>query len=166
MYSVTEVPWRWPRLAETCRCEIKVKKCAFCWCFVRHFDNARFRTRKAYSAFESIAVCLKQENLNILLRFLDSVTYALLNTRVNTRITQHRGAFVNHRYHEKATNITYCSVCACLRVRACMSVSGRLSVCMRLRACSLATPTCNAYAPYCDVICGSLVSIIFFDIIS
>ena len=36
----------------------------------------------------------------------------------------------------------------------------------RVRTCSLAYPTFNAYAPYCDVICGSSGSTIFFDIIS
>ena len=54
----------------------------------------------------------------------------------------------------KAISITYWSVCACLRVRACMWVPGRVSVCMRVRARSLANSARNVYAPYCDIICG------------
>jgi hypothetical protein len=42
----------------------------------------------------------------------------------------------------------YWPVCVCVRV------GGRVGVFMRVRACSLAYPACNAYAPYCDVICG------------
>jgi hypothetical protein len=38
-------------------------------------------------------------------------------------------------------------------VRACMSVLGRGRVHVH-SACSLANSECNAYAPYCDVICG------------
>jgi hypothetical protein len=30
----------------------------------------------------------------------------------------------------------------------------RACACLCVRACSLAYPACNAYAPYCDVICG------------
>jgi hypothetical protein len=30
----------------------------------------------------------------------------------------------------------------------------------------LANPACNAYAPYCNVICSPSVSTVFFDIIS
>ena len=52
----------------------------------------------------------------------------------------------------KAVSITYWSLCACLRVRA--WVPSCVGVCMRIRACSLANPARNAYAPYCDVICG------------
>ena len=51
-------------------------------------------------------------------------------------------------------------------VRACICVPGRVGVCMRIRAYSLANPARNAYAPYCDVICGPSVSTTFFDIIS
>jgi hypothetical protein len=51
-------------------------------------------------------------------------------------------------------SITYWSLCACLRVRACMWVPSCVGVCMRISACSLANPARNAYAPYCDVICG------------
>jgi hypothetical protein len=40
------------------------------------------------------------------------------------------------------------SLCACARLW--------IPVRMRLRACSLANPECNAYASYCDVICGPL----------
>jgi hypothetical protein len=53
-----------------------------------------------------------------------------------------------------------------LCVRACMWVPVRVGVCIRVRAYSTANPTCNAYAPYCDVNCGPSVSYIFFDIIS
>jgi hypothetical protein len=42
-------------------------------------------------------------------------------------------------------------------------VCSRACVCMRVRARNLACPACNAYAPYCDVICGPSVSITFFD---
>jgi hypothetical protein len=45
-------------------------------------------------------------------------------------------------------------------------VPGIVGVCMVVRSCSLAYPACNAYAPYCDVICGFSGSTIFFDIIS
>ena len=51
-------------------------------------------------------------------------------------------------------------------VRACMWVPKRVGVCMRIRAYSFANPARNAYAPYCDVICGPSGSTIFFDIIS
>ena len=63
----------------------------------------------------------------------------------------------------KAINITYWPVCECLRVYACMWVPERVGVCMRACLANLAR---NAYAPYCDVICGPSVSTIFFDIIS
>jgi hypothetical protein len=53
-------------------------------------------------------------------------------------------------------NIAYWSVCSCLRVRACLWVPGRVGVCMRTHTHSLANPARNAYAPYCDVICGPL----------
>ena len=51
---------------------------------------------------------------------------------------------------------------------ACMWVPGRVGVCMRMRmhVCRLPNPARNAYAPYCDVICGTSVSTIFCDIIS
>ena len=54
--------------------------------------------------------------------------------------------------------------CACVRV--CIWVPRRVGVCTRIRVCSLAKPARNAYAPYCDVLCGLSVSTIFFDIIS
>ena len=63
-------------------------------------------------------------------------------------------------------SITYRSVCACVRVRACMWVRGRVGVCMRINACCFANPACNAYAPYCGVICGPSGSTKFFDVIS
>ena len=47
-------------------------------------------------------------------------------------------------------------MCACLLVRACMWVPERVGVCMCVRAYSHANPTRNAYALYCDVICGPL----------
>jgi hypothetical protein len=57
----------------------------------------------------------------------------------------------------KAISITYLRVC----VRVCVCVGG-CSVawectCARVNAYSLAYPACNAYAPYCDVICGHLL---------
>ena len=60
----------------------------------------------------------------------------------------------------------YLLVCVCMRARACMWIRGHMGVCMRISACSLANAACNAYAPYCDVICGPSVSTQFFDIIS
>jgi hypothetical protein len=58
------------------------------------------------------------------------------------------------------SNKYYLLVCVC--VRACRY----LGVCMRISACSLANPACNAYVPYCDVICGPSISTTFFNIIS
>jgi hypothetical protein len=52
-------------------------------------------------------------------------------------------------------------ICASVCLRACMCVPGRVGVCMRRRACSLSNPTCKAFAPYCDVICGPSVSTTF-----
>ena len=57
-------------------------------------------------------------------------------------------------------SITNWSACACMRVGAC----GYPGACAC--SCSLVNPACNAYAPYCDVICGPSVSTTFFDIIS
>ena len=54
----------------------------------------------------------------------------------------------------------------CLCMRACLWVTGQVCVCLRISACSLANPACNAYAPYCDVICGSSEPTTFFAIIS
>ena len=54
------------------------------------------------------------------------------------------------------SNEYYIFVCVCARV----------NVCMREGTCSLAYPACNAYAPYCDVICGPSGSTMFFVIIS
>ena len=45
-----------------------------------------------------------------------------------------------------------------MNARACVRVLGLVGVCMRIRPCSLANPARNAYAPYCDVICGPSVS--------
>ena len=61
-------------------------------------------------------------------------------------------------------NQYYLLICVC--VRACMWITWRAGVCMRIRACSLAYPACNAYAPYCDVICGPSGSTILLDFIS
>ena len=63
-------------------------------------------------------------------------------------------------------SIIHWSVCAALHVRACMWVPRRVGVCLHIRAYSLANPACNAYGPYCDVICDSSVSTTFFDILS
>jgi hypothetical protein len=48
----------------------------------------------------------------------------------------------------------YIFVCVCVRVRACICVGVWARGFMHVRACSVAYPACNAYAPYCDVICG------------
>ena len=66
------------------------------------------------------------------------------------------------------TSKYYILVCVYVRARsrAFMRLPGRMGVWMRVRACNLAYPTCNSYAPYCDVICGFSGSTIFFDIIS
>jgi hypothetical protein len=64
------------------------------------------------------------------------------------------------------SNNYYILDCVCMRVRACMWVPGRVGVCMCISTCSLANPARNAYAPYCDVICGPSVSTIFFEIMS
>jgi hypothetical protein len=40
----------------------------------------------------------------------------------NVRITYHRGAFANRCCRGRAISITYLSVCACMRVRACVPV--------------------------------------------
>ena len=63
-------------------------------------------------------------------------------------------------------NMYYICVCVCMRVYAYVWVPGLLGLCKRLFACSLAYRAFNAYAPYCDVICGSSCSTIYFDIIS
>jgi hypothetical protein len=60
-------------------------------------------------------------------------------------------------------------VCVCVRARAgpraCLRASvwvlTSVGMCMCARACSLAFPTYNAYAPYCDVICGLWLHRIF-----
>jgi hypothetical protein len=60
------------------------------------------------------------------------------------------------RVHESLlpwkSNKYYLLVCAC--------------ACVRTSACSLAYQACNAYAPYCDVVCSPSVSATFFDIIN
>ena len=67
-------------------------------------------------------------------------------------------------------NKYYLLICVCMQAcacqRECMWVPGRVVMRMRVSACSLANPACNAYAPYCHVICGLSVCTIFFDIIS
>jgi hypothetical protein len=60
----------------------------------------------------------------------------------------------------------YICVCACVSAYGRLCVPCSVSVCTRVRAYSLAYPAYNAYAPYCDVICGLYGSTIFFDIIS
>ena len=65
---------------------------------------------------------------------------------------------------EKQKKNTYSCVCVCPHARE--HVPGRVGVCMSVHACSLAYPACNAYAPYCDVICGPSSPTTFFDIIS
>ena len=65
----------------------------------------------------------------------------------------------NVRTTWKAIYITYLFMCVCVRI------ARRVCVCMRVRACSLPSPVWNSYAPYCDIICGPLVSTTFCDII-
>jgi hypothetical protein len=72
--------------------------------------------------------------------------------------TYNWSAFVNNCCRGKA--LYYLFVCVC------MWVTRSVGICMRIRACNLAYPACNAYAPYCDVICGPSISTTFFDIIS
>jgi hypothetical protein len=67
----------------------------------------------------------------------------------------------NHCCYWKAVSITYWSVCACCAC-ACMWTPGRVGVCIRIRVFSLANPAHNAYAPYCDVICGTSIFTVFF----
>jgi hypothetical protein len=83
------------------------------------------------------------------------------NNADNIRIMYHWGAFAKHCCCWNAVNITYFFVCD---MRACMWVPGRVGACMRMRACSLANPTCNDYAPYCDVICGPSVTTTFLTL--
>ena len=54
--------------------------------------------------------------------------------------------------------ILYICLCVCV----CVCVGARV----RVVACNLAYPECNAYTPYCDVICGSSGSISYFGIIN
>ena len=61
----------------------------------------------------------------------------------------------------KAISIISGSVCTCLCVCAFMWVHKRLCVCMCISACSPDNPACNAYAPYCYVICGPSVFTLF-----
>ena len=81
------------------------------------------------------------------------------NKTDKVRVTQHWGGFTKPLLSWKSSKY-YILVCVC------MWVPEREGVCMRIRAYSLANPARNAYAPYCDVICGPSMSTIFFDIIS
>ena len=74
----------------------------------------------------------------------------------NCTIKQHRGAFEELLLPWKAINIT------CL----CVWVPGCVGVCMRLRTCSLVYPACNAYAPYCEVICVAPLAPPYFSTLS
>ena len=64
----------------------------------------------------------------------------------------------------------YIFVCMCAgeRVLLCADAQEprRMDVCACARACNLAYPACNAYAPYCVVICGFSHSSRFFDTMS
>jgi hypothetical protein len=91
-----------------------------------------------------------------------------INKTGNVRITSHWARSRITVDVEKESYCVFVIVCV-LRTRApCVlaggRVPGRLSVCMRVRACSLTYPACNAYAPYCDEICGLSGSTVFFDI--
>jgi hypothetical protein len=68
----------------------------------------------------------------------------------------------NHYCRGKAVSITYLCLCVC----GGGGVPGRVGVYMCVRVCSIAYPARNAYAPYCDVICGPSGSTIYFNIIS
>jgi hypothetical protein len=57
----------------------------------------------------------------------------------------------------------YVFVCVCVHARTCAQARGRVHA---VRACSLTYPTCNLYAPCCDVICGPSGSTMVFDTIS
>jgi hypothetical protein len=62
-------------------------------------------------------------------------------------------------------SLIYLSVCT--RARASVQAGMRsVSVCKRVSECTRAKPARNAYAPYCDVICGPSFSTIYFEIIS
>jgi hypothetical protein len=56
------------------------------------------------------------------------------------------------------TSTTYWSVCACVRVRACTWVRGRVGVCMRVSAYSLANPAYNVNDPHSEDFCSPSVS--------
>jgi hypothetical protein len=69
--------------------------------------------------------------------------HCMLKTRLAVYVERYIEARSrNHCCCGKAITITYWSVCACLRVRACvhmcMWIPGRVDVCMRIDACSLA----------------------------
>jgi hypothetical protein len=61
------------------------------------------------------------------------------------------------------SNKYYLLVYVCMLARACMWVHMHARASMHRRAYGLANPALNAYAPYCDVICGPSVSTTFFD---
>ena len=61
------------------------------------------------------------------------------------------------------SNKCYIFVCARACVRAYGQAHGRYHA---QRACSLAYPACKAYVPYCDVICDSSGSTVFFQTLS
>ena len=81
--------------------------------------------------------------------------------RFNKREVQHCGAPANHFCRGKAIWILLLGlfVHAYAYVRACMWVPVHVGV--RISACGLANPGRNAYAPYCDVICGLWLHHIF-----
>jgi hypothetical protein len=88
------------------------------------------------------------------------------NKTGNVRITYYWVAFTKPLLLWKSCEY-FLLVCVYMRARTCVHVvTGRVGVCMRIRVCSLANPAWNAYAPYCDVICGPSYSTPFFDIIS
>jgi hypothetical protein len=80
------------------------------------------------------------------------------NKTGNVHITLHWGAFANHCYCWKTISIIFVCVCACVRASV---GAGSVGVCMPMRARCLAHSACNAYAPYCDVICGLWLQQIF-----
>ena len=71
------------------------------------------------------------------------------NIQVRLRITI---AVESNKYYAFGCVCVCVCVCGCVRARA--WVPKRLGVCMRVLVCSLTYPACNAYAPYCVVVCG------------
>jgi hypothetical protein len=74
------------------------------------------------------------------------LAYTILTKTGHVRITWYWGVFTQQFLPSKRIKYYICK-------RACVRV--------RMSACSLAYRACNAYAPYCNVICGPSGSIFF-----